>query len=72
MLHGQTGYCAPEKAANLQTDLIIGLLLPLRLFLAIAQKMNHKATKAQRCLFISLINLHIEDKALCGFVPLWF
>jgi hypothetical protein len=35
-------------------------------------KMNHKDTEARRCLFISLINLHIEDRnfvalCLCGF-----
>ena len=57
---------------SLQTDLIIGLLLPLRLSLAIAQKINHKGTKAQKCLLISLINLHIEDRTLCVFVTLWF
>jgi len=56
----------------LQTDLIVRLLLPLRLFLETAQKMNHEDTKAQRCLFISLINLHIKiesfvDLCLCGF-----
>jgi len=34
----------------LQTDLIERLLLPLRLFLAIEQKINHKDIKAQRCI----------------------
>jgi len=38
----------------LVTDLIIGLLLRLRLFLAIAQKINQRDTKAQICLFFCL------------------
>ena len=60
--------CGPP----LQTDLFIGILRPVRLYLAIAQKMNHKDTKAQICLFMQPINHHIKIESfvalcLCGF-----